>query len=1016
MKAVKKEFLLLFFCLFFSWHPLFASNRISLNGDWKFFLGDNKEAYKPSFDDSGWRRLNVPHDWAFENGYSPDGAQKDCGGYTSGGIGWYRKTLELLPEQCEKKRLFLYFDAVYMNSEVWVNGHYLGKRPYGYISFEYEITRYVKPGKNWICVRVDNSLEPSARWYHGCGIYGNVSLEIDAPLRFETWSTFITTPEICTGQGIVEVKTQLDGVWTDNIELEYEIFSPDNHSLVKNRETQTTNGVDYHWRSSVEQPILWDTENPVLYTLVGRIWKDGQVIDECRERFGFRTIEWKPETGFWLNGKQTKLRGVCEHLEGGPVGAAWTENLMRWKIKKLKEMGCNAIRTAHNPQLPMFYDICDELGILVMDEAFDGWRQKAKEDYGKQAFDSWWETDLRAMVRRDRNHPSVVIYSTGNETRGEVAKDLVRICHEEDPTRLVTSGHSASAEMDVFGVNGYSEKQSFILNYQPEGKAFVGTETPHTWQVRGYYRTRTWYRDGYPNKSQDPFVTPDLTENEIFTYEWNSPENWKNEKQHFNSSYDNGFVRINVRQNMAFLRDLPWYSGHFRWTGFDYLGEAGYVHGGWPFRAFMGGVIDMAGFEKDHYYLYQSEWTEKPMVHILPHWTHPTMKHGTLIPVWVYTTGDSAELFLNGKSLGKKMKGKDWDKMNCEWMVPWSPGELKAVAYRNGKEIAVTRQVTSGVPTHLEIRAEESEATDMPGDLHILTIHQQDKAGILYPYGENRVYFHIDGKAEVFSAENGNPVDVETNYQAHSKKTFFGLLRLFIRKEDKRPITLWTGSILGDKRLKLSNEVSIDVRAVDLKGAKTAVAYEVYYTTDGSKPTTASRRYIKPFSLPNKGTVRALVVRGGKELFRMEEAFGPDEGLYWGNGASDYKRTKGIQAERCELESLTIGKSLPGYEGQGYVSFPKGCGSLSFYQENDGSAHTVSLELSYALPESGESFFVFSNNGKEVGRIPVRIPAEQTGKWQTLKAALPLSSGANQIIVRLVSRQDVYIDWLKINE
>ena len=324
---MNKNFFLLFFCLSLSCAHLFAHDHISLNRDWKFFEGDNQEACEPSFDDSEWRKLDVPHDWAFENGYSPNGAQKDRGGYASGGIGWYRKTLELLPGQCEGKRLFLHFDAVYMNSEVWINGHYLGKRPYGYISFEYEISRYVRLGKNLICVRVDNSLEPSARWYHGCGIYGNVSLEIDAPLRFETWGTIITTPEIHAGQGTVEVKTRLDGVSNDEVELEYEILSPDNRPLVKSRESKTTDGVNYTWRSTVDKPMLWDTENPVLYMLVGRIWKSGRVLDEYRVRFGFRTIEWKVETGFWLNGRQTKLKGVCEHLEGGPVGAAWTKLL-----------------------------------------------------------------------------------------------------------------------------------------------------------------------------------------------------------------------------------------------------------------------------------------------------------------------------------------------------------------------------------------------------------------------------------------------------------------------------------------------------------------------------------------------------------------------------------------------------------------------------------------------------------------------------------------------------------------
>ncbi|GAF01633.1 glycoside hydrolase family 2 TIM barrel-domain containing protein [Saccharicrinis fermentans] len=310
---------------------------------------------------------------------------------------------------------------------------------------------------------------------------------------------------------------------------------------------------------------------------------------------------------------------------------------MKWKLSLLKEMGVNAIRTAHNPAPPMFYDLCDEMGFLVMDEIFDGWMRKAKMDYGAQAFNDWWERDMTEWLERNRNHPSIIIYSLGNETKGEIAKELVAKCHQLDPSRLVTSGHSASEYMDVFGVNGGSEKQGFYQKERPL-KPFVATEAPHTWQTRGYYRTKTWFRDGYPNKGQQPFALPDLTQEEVFSYEWAPRDQWVNRKQHFNSSYDNAMVRISARKNWELMRDLPWYSGHFRWTGFDYYGEASYVHGGWPFRLFMGGALDVAGFEKDLFYFYQSQWTKKPMVHILPHWTHPTLDKGTEIPVWYILT------------------------------------------------------------------------------------------------------------------------------------------------------------------------------------------------------------------------------------------------------------------------------------------------------------------------------------------------------------------------------------------
>lgn len=870
---------------------------ILLNNDWKFILHDIATAYQVNYDDQSWRTLNLPHDWAFENGYSKDGAQTANGGYASGGIGWYRKTVTLSASACTQQRIYIDFDGVYMNSEVWVNGHYLGKRPYGYISFGYEVTDFVKPGENQISVRVDNSLEPSARWYHGCGIYGQVSLSMLPLSHFKKWGTCIAVTKSDKEETTLHVSSQIVKKNQGPFVIEYVIKDQEAHEVFRSHRIEISDKSAVDRNIALKDAKIWDLDTPYLYTLTARLLKDNLVIDEIEEKFGVRSISWKGDTGFWLNGRNVKLQGVCEHLEGGPVGAAWTENLLRWKIKLLKDMGCNVIRTAHNPQLPIFYDICDEVGMLVLDEAFDGWKRKATEDYGKQAFAEWWKRDLRDFIRRDRNHPSVIAYSLGNETRGPIAKDMVSVCHEEDSTRLVTSGHSSSEYMDILGVNGHSEKQQFIKNYKITDKPFVGTETPHTWQVRGYYRTKTWYRDGFPNKGADPFETPDLTSKEIFNYEWADPKSWANRKQHFNSSYDNGFVRINVRQNMAFLRDLPWYSGSFRWTGFDYLGEASYVHGGWPFRAFMGGVIDLAGFRKDHYYLYQSQWGNKPMVHILPHWTHPDMKKGEKIPVWVYTTGDAVELFFNGHSLGTKQKGSQWNQMQCEWLVPWKEGKLEAVAYSKGKAIARTTQTTADAPSMLQLKVEEACLTGKAEDLHILTIAQVDKKGVRYPYGENRVYWGLEGgkgkgkgkcegegKCEIFSAENGSPVDIETNYHAQSKNTFFGLLRLFIRQSETTQQTLFVASILGDKRLKSDNHVAIDVQGIDLQGnAIDPSSCTITYTTDGRDPAIYGKKYTGAFMLQKEATVRALVVINHKIRLMMEERFGAKEGLYWGS-------------------------------------------------------------------------------------------------------------------------------------
>ncbi len=995
-----------------------AAEEKLLNEGWHFVLKDVPQAKEKFFDDSAWRILNLPHDWAFEQGYSADGAQKDKGGYACGGVGWYRKAIKLDKKSvAEGKRLFLAFDAAYMNSEVWINGHYLGKRPYGYISFEYEITPYVIDGENMVSVRIDNSLEPSARWYHGCGIYGNVYLKITNAVRLATGSVFVTTPMVTSEKAVVKVICKPDMLKEyKKVSVDYIILSPVGKKvgLLKNVVLNQKKAVQ---EITVDKPQLWDIDTPHLYSLVTKLKIDGEVVDETVTCFGIRHVEWRTETGFWLNGKNVKLRGVCEHLEGGPVGAAWTENLIRWKVKLLKEMGCNSIRTAHNPQLPVFYDICDEEGMLVMDEVFDGWRTKAPFDYGNQAFAGWWERDLRDWVRRDRNHPSVIIYSVGNETRGDVASELVKVCHEEDDTRLVTSGHSGSDFMDILGVNGHSEKKSFILNYKPGKKAFVGTETPHTWQVRGYYRTQTWYRDGYPNKRQDPFEIPDLCETEIFNYDWASASKWTNRKQHFNSSYDNAVVRINARQNMAYLRDLPWYSGSYRWTGFDYLGEAGYVHGGWPFRAFMGGVLDMAGFKKDHFYLYQSEWTSSPMVHLLPHWTHPDMKRGTKVPVQTYTTGEEVELFFNGRSLGKQRKGTKWEDMACTWMVPWEPGVVEAVSYRNGEEIARTSQKTVFVPEKLGIWKEESCLTGKRDDLHVITIAQQSTDGTLYPYGENRVYFHLKGKAKVFSAENGNPVDVEANWNAKSKCAFGGLLRTFVRCDGDKKAVLHAGAILGDKRLKMSSEVGIDVCAIEVLSGelKSGVKYDIYYTVDGTEPFVGTIKYTKPFAVKDGMTVKAVVFLKGVELFRMEEKFGKEEGIYWSDGSESKTESRGIQAEMCESKGMKELAIAVGFEGKSYLSTTADRASLSFYQENDGSNQNVSFVVAF-MPMTENAILRVFNNGKEVGKRVLKTGEQDIAKWQEVTFKIPFYSGANQIEVVVEGEPGNAIDWVDLVE
>jgi len=900
---------------------------------------DLSEGWSFSLNGSEAVLVDLPHDWAFENGYAPDGAQGEQGGFTCGGDGYYSKTITLSRKDVKGKTLYLDFDGAYMNSTVTVNGQVAGFREYGYISFSYDVTSLLKAGENRIEVRLDNTKEPSARWYHGCGLYGGVRLRTENPLHFVEDGLFVRTQN-CNGNVNVDFETSAD-------------YSRVEATISRNgQKIAEQSSTEEHFCMEVSNPELWSPETPELYDFSIRLYDmKGRCTDVKNIKIGFKTIEWNPEKGLFLNGRQYKIHGVCEHLEGGPVGAAWTPELLRWKLQLLKDMGCNSVRTAHNPQLPFFYDICDEMGLLVMDEAFDGWKKKAPQDYGKQAFAECWEKDLTSMVRRDRNHACVYIWSVGNETKGDVAAQLIETCHKLDSSRMVTAGSAASDQMDVYGINGPSERQYFINDYKIREQAYIGTETPHTWQVRGFYRTMTWYRDGFPNKGQDPFVIPSLTESEIFGYEWTSPDKRANAKQVFNSSYDNATVRITVRQNMEVERTHDWYSGSYRWTGFDYIGEAGFVHGGWPFRAFMGGVIDMAGFTKDHYYLYQSEWNKSvDMVHILPFWTHPDMETGTKIPVWAYTTGDEVELFQDGISLGHVRKGTEWNKIQCSWMVPWRPGTIEAVAYREGREIARESISTAGEPSSFEVVNEKH------GDYTFVTFRSIDSKGTTCPYADSRIYINLPEGNKVVSFENGSPVDDEKNVGATSRRLFFGLARAFIKGDASR---ITSGMICCDRSLKTSQKAYIAVNGLD--------SYEIVYSTDGSEP---SVHYDGAFEVTGGMDIRAKVITGGKVVLSMEEKM--EGGLYWGKPG----------------EPPFVGRKMEFADD----------GTISWYQENDGSERDAAIKITYTSKE--DVTVEISNKGKHP--VEVTLPATLSAP-QSVSVMTTLFQGANDLKLKLIS-------------
>lgn len=993
--------------------------RTSFDNDWKFIQEDVQGAQQVNFDDSSWRTLNLPHDWSIEGEYNETNPMGDQCGYLSAGIGWYRKTIEV-PKNWKGKHIEIAFDGVYMNSTVYANGKKLGERPYGWISFHYDISNIVQNSKTiTFAVRVDNDKQPSARWYTGSGIYAHTWIDVKDKIHVATDGVFVRTEG-----STIKINAEIANTSQKKSKLNVKTSIVDaNRKIVKTIESKikidSNSSKTIYQETLISNPSLWSVEMPYLYTLVIEVYQGKELKNKKETRFGIRDIKWIPETGMWLNGENIKLQGVCNHQDAGALGAAVPDKIIRFRIKQLKEMGVNAIRTAHNPQTPVFYEYCDELGMLVMDEIFDGWHKKAAEDYGAHYFDKWWQRDVTDWIKRDRNHPSVVIYSVGNETHGEIGKDLVELCHKLDNTRPVTSGHSQSEYMDIFGVNGHSEKKGFFEE-MPRDRVFIGTENTHTWQVRGFYRTKTWFRDGYPSKKQKPYELPDLTPKEVFTHDWTEDINKANSKQIFNSSYDNAMVRLSSRLNIEQLRDIPNYAGSFRWTGYDYIGEAGYVHGGWPFKSFMGGAIDMANFEKDLYYLYQSQWTTKPMVHILPHWTHPKVKLGTKIPVWVYSNCEVVELFFNGTSLGKIKPGTKWDEMQCQWMVPWKPGALKAIGYIKGKVVCEKIVRTADAPSKIKLSI-DGEPLKLKGkDIVQVRVTSTDDKGEMYPYGENRTYFHVIGAGKIRALDNGSPIDVEKHFEAKNRIAFYGLTRAYVESFDNdKPIALLASCILGEKKQITSNIVSIDTQLLSLRGELPTVNVEVFYTLDGSIPTVNSTKYSEAFPVELGTTVKALVTLNGKEVQQLEERFAEDEGFVWNEIKEGNYIIPGEQAEDAKFEGAKISKKGNNFRGKGFLQFKKKVGAfVEWYQENDGGEGEADLHIRYSgkVADKGGTFIKVTVNNEVVNeKLFLRNTRNWGNKWNKVKLPIQLKRGANTIRLTTVGEEGIYIDEILIN-
>jgi beta-galactosidase len=747
----------------------------SLNTGWTFTLDSMYQPWHPAFDDSGWRTLDLPHDWSIEGSFSADHPATPGGGALPGGIGWYRKSFTL-PDQARGKHLFIEFDGVYQESEVWINGQSLGMRPNGYISFSYEMTDYLRSGDsvNVVTVRVDNSRQPNSRWYSGSGIYRDVRLVMTEPVHVDQWGVYVTTPSVSEEFADVRAATKVINRLPSEAALEVTsmIVDPSGKTAATMRSDISAPGsrpVEITQQLSVEQPRLWSVEDPAIYTLVTEIRKGGRLTDRVETPFGIRTFRFDPAEGFFLNGTHVALKGVCNHHDLGALGAAAYPRAMERQLELLKEMGCNAIRTSHNPPSPVLLDLCDRMGFLVMNETFDMWKlRKTRYDY-HLFWDEWYERDLRDHILRDRNHPSVILWSIGNEIReqwdesGEaMAIELAGIVRELDPTRPVTSGcNNTSADnfinrsgaIEVIGFNYHQNEFTEVPERFP-GIPFIASETTSALATRGYYdmpsdSVRIWpirFGEDAPGMNED----------------------------HTCSAYDNCRVPWGSTHEEALLamKQNRFVSGMFVWTGFDYLGEP--TPYWWPSRSSYFGILDLAGFPKDAYYLYMSEWTSKPVLHLFPHWN---WQEGDTIDVWVYTNCDEVELLLNDRSLGTRQKPDG--SLHMQWRVPYTPGRLIARSSYNGVALETVIE-TTGPPAALRLEADRQTICADPMDLSFVTVQVVDEQGREVPTAGNHVQFSLEGPGEIVGVDNGIQTSMEP-FRASERDAFNGRCLAIVR-------------------------------------------------------------------------------------------------------------------------------------------------------------------------------------------------------------------------------------------
>lgn len=807
---------------------------IRFTEDWLFLLGDPEGAENMAFDDQSWRSLQLPHDWAIEGDFSEDNPSGTGGGALPGGVGWYRKHF-VADKADQGSRIYIDFDGAYMNATVYINGHRLGTRPYGYISFSYDLTPFLKWGEeNVVAVRVDNAEQPNSRWYSGCGIYRNVWLRKLHPIHVSQWGTYVTTDRIDEERNMAELTVRT------SLENSYEVIMPksaeeqhqqcakvvlttqliDADGLVVAESKDTTAAIvgvacNLQQQLRVEQPKLWSVERPYIYKVKSLVSEahTGERLDLYETSIGIRTFQFDAKRGFSLNGEVMKINGVCLHHDLGCLGAAVNERAIERQLEILKEMGCNAIRCSHNPPAPELLELCDRMGFIVMDEAFDMWRKKKTNyDYARY-FNEWHERDLTDLIVRDRNHPSIMVWSIGNEVleqwndanadtlsleeanmilnfghskemlahEGELSvnslltKKLADLVRELDPTRPVTAGCNEpdpgnhlfrSGALDLIGFNYHDDWFADVPKNFP-GKPFIISESVSGLMTRGYYRM----------PSDQSIICPER---------WDKPYY---DSTFACSAYDNCRVPWGSHHegSLRHVEENDFICGQFIWTGFDYIGEP--TPYGWPARSSYFGIVDLAGFPKDVYYMYQSVWRpDKQVLHLYPHWN---WKEGEPIDMWAYyNNADEVELFINGVSQGVRSKMPldreqrphtdqqldSWQgstPYHVSWRVVFEPGTVKAVARKEGKVVAEEEIHTSGVPATLRLTADRSALSADGRDLSFITVEVVDSDGNLCPWADDKVQFQVEGAGFIAGVDNGSPISME-RFKSNQRKAFYG--------------------------------------------------------------------------------------------------------------------------------------------------------------------------------------------------------------------------------------------------